>query len=148
MEHVSRKFEQPKTPEHRDAYLALTQHCTNLVESFKQPPDEVARSRDLDLESPIADILVEIPRTQTDDVITNITREAHGNDDTLGQITYYTQTQDDIWRKQVYGSRKEVPIEYLAPDRPGTFEELYGPAIDPPEAYALITELLHAKIAD
>lgn len=153
MERGSRKYEEPKSPEHRDAYLALTQHAQRLVQAHAPPAEEGDVSRDLGLESETAEIEVEIPCSQIDDAITSISRTATADDGKHAPITYYTQTQDDIWRKQEYGSHQEVQARYspggmLLAERPGTFEEVYGQAIDPEEVYSLITELLSANVQE
>ncbi len=153
MERVNRKFEKPKSPEHRDAYLTLTQRSTRLVETHTPPPEEDDPSRDLGLESDTALIEIEIPCKQYEDVVASISREATADDAKHAPITYYTQTQDDIWRKREYQSHDEIRAEWGtrgAPldQMPGTFEEVYGQAIEPSEAFELVTELLSSRVQE
>lgn len=153
MEQVKRKFENPRSPEHRDAYSALALHCRNLVETHTPQPEEGDMSRDLGLESDTALIEIEIPCKQFEDVITNISRDATADDGKHAPITHYTQTLDEIWRKREYQSHEEVRAEWSTRGTsldqvPGTFEELYGQAIDPSEAFELVAELLNSRVQE
>lgn len=151
MEHNDRKFEAPKSPEHRDAYLALVQHCTDLINKHTPKPEAGEKSRDLYLTSDAAEIVIEMILGEYE-ILTSITRHATKNDEARAPTTFYSQTQDGIWRKREYQSQEEVNEESRSHEGvfldqvPGTFEEVYGPAIDPPEAYELVGELLGGQV--
>lgn len=149
MEQPGRGFDKPKSPEHRDAYLALTQHCTRLVETHALTLDDGVKSTDLGLDGDKADFEIDIPADQSEEVITNLTRRVNTEGDEPAPITFYTQTMDEIWRKKEYPSWQDFMAAFPAgksfEDMPGTFDEVYGPALEPADVYDVLTEVLAAR---
>jgi hypothetical protein len=149
----ARGIEKPKSPEHRDAYLALTQHSTNLVNAHAFAVEEGDTSRDVELISPTAAFHIDMMLGEYE-VLFSMSRTATEDDGVHAPITFCTQTHDEIWRSQKYPSYEAVRAASharggaLQHEVPGTFEEVYGQAMEPAEVYGLVEELLRAEVEE